>query len=301
MSENLNSENAVLTGAKQTMASWSKVIESYEAVPDIYKGFFNSRLVNTQQFPYTLLTPALVKPKGKTTEKLIYDSMDAIHVLERTGDHVVATSYPYQTVCTVEVGSILLSSWLTISGMTDTDEASVSTIYYNTSSARHFATFMAKLRPLPNGADEAQFKVEKNKFDYLSSLNFKLMNYGRSGLVCGEAVRQILLQPAIKEPIWTMLGNLFQYTLSAAHLVVLTDRELILIQDMKPGRKIKEPHYGGIWQYIPLRSIRSVTWRESENGRLTLSVAVAPDQTIEKLFAVSSKPELEQLCAHFRK
>jgi hypothetical protein len=301
MSKNLNSESAVLTGAKQTMASWSKVVEDHEEVPDIYKSFFEPGSANNRQFPYTVLAPSIVKPKGKTTEKLIYDAVDAIHILERNGSQVVAKSYPYQFVYMVEVGSILLDSWLTISGLTGSDAAGISTIDFNTASARHYTTFMDKLRPASPGADESQLNAEKDKFNYLSALNFKFMNYGRGSLIGGETVRQILLQSEIREPVWALLGDMFQKVISPAHLTILTDRELILIQDAQRGRKVQKSNYGGIWQYIRLSSIKSVTWAKTEEGRLTLSIAISPDKKIEKLFAVSSKPELEQLCAHFTK
>jgi hypothetical protein len=300
MSEKLNSRNAVLTGAKQTMASWSKVIESYEDVPDLYKSFFETQIADKRQFPHMVLAPAIVKPQGKTTEKLIYDTVDDIHILERSGNQVIARSYPYRSVCSVEMGCILLDSWLTISGLTGTGEAGVSTIDYNTSSARHYATFINKLRPLSPGADKTQLSAEQDKFNYLSTLNFKFMNYGRSSLVYGETVSQILLQPEIRESVWAPLGDMFQCTISLAHLVILTNHELILIQDVhERGRKAQKANYGGIWQYIQLRNIRSVTWTETENDRLTLSIAISPDRKIERLFAMSSKAEVERLCASF--
>jgi len=302
MSEDLNSEGAVLTGAKQTMASWSKVVESYEDIPDLYKSFFKTEFADSRKFPYTVLAPAIVKPQGKTTEKLVYDSVDAIHILERNGSRVVTKSYPYRSVHLVEMGSILLDSWLTISGLTSTGEAGVSTIDYNTASARHYATIINKLRPLSQGANQTQLSAEHDKFNYLSALNFKFMNYGRNSLVAGETVSQIILQPEIRAPIWAMLGDMFQRSISAAHLVILTNHELILIQDIHEcGRKAQKANYGAIWQYIQLRNIRSVNWSESENGRLTLSIAVAPNNTINRLFASSSKPELELLRAYFKK
>jgi hypothetical protein len=299
MSENLNSGNAALTGARQTMASWTKVIESYEDVPDIYRGLLETRFANNQQFPYALLTPSIMKPKGRTTEKLICDAFGAIHILERSGDQVAAKSYLYQDVCMIEMGSILLDSWLTIRGVTSTGEAGVSTIDFNTASARHFVTFMDKLRPPSPNADKTQLSAEKDKFNYLSTLHFKFMNYGRGSLIGGETVRQIILQPEIREPVWAMLGDLFQRTISPAHLVILTDRELILIQDAQRGRKVQKVNYGGLWHYIPLRSIRSVAWTETEDGRLSLSIAISPDGKIERLLAVSSRIEVEQLCACF--
>jgi hypothetical protein len=299
MSGEFNSAGAVLTGAKQTMAAWSKVLETREEVPDIYQGCLETWLAYNRQFPYTLLVPSLVKPQGRTTEKLVCDGGDAIHIFERSGDQVVAKIYPYQSVYTVEAGSILLNSWLTINGMTDSGAAEFSTIDFNTASARHFTVFMNKLRPALHGADEAQLRVEKDKFDYLSTLNFKFMNYGRSSLVGGDIVRQILLQPEIREPIWALLGGLFQKVVSPAHLTILTNRELILIQDIPSGKKMQKANYGGIWQYIRLSSVQSVTWAEAENQRLTFSIMVSPDKKIERLFALSSKDELEHLCAHF--
>jgi hypothetical protein len=291
----------MLTGAKQTMSAWTKVIESYEDVPPIYKDFFKTRVTNNQQFPFTLLAPSLVKPKGKTTEKLVYDTDDAIHILEQNGSQVATKSYPYRTICTLEVGSILLSSWLTISGINSTGAVSVSKIDFNTSGARHYETFMNKLRPASVDLGEPELNAEKDKFNYLSALNFKLMNYGRSSLIHGDAVLQIILQPEIKEPIWAILGSLFQRMITPAHLAILTNHELILIEDIGRGRKSYEPRYGGIWQYIPLRSIRSAAWSETANDWLTLLIAVSPDITIEKIFAASNKPELERLCNELQK
>jgi len=193
MPENLNEPDALLTGAKQTMTSWSQVIDSLETVPSVYKNFFETQPPDNQHFPYTLLTPSLLKPGHKTTEKLICDTNSAIHILEHNGSQVITTSFPYQTVCTVEVGSILLNSWLTVGGITSTGLSGTSTIDYNTASARHFSSFLNKLRPTPKD-DETKLKVEKDKFDYLSNANFKLMNFARSSLTGGEIVLQILLQ-----------------------------------------------------------------------------------------------------------
>jgi hypothetical protein len=301
MSRNSNDQGVVLTGAKQTMAAWSKVIESYETVPVIYKVFFETQFTDNQPFPYVVFTPSLVKPRGKTNENLVCDAYDAIHILERNGSQIVTKSYPYQTVCTVEVGSILLSSWLTISGITSAGEASVSTINFNTTSTRYFETFLNKLRPVTHGVGEAEFNAEKDKFNYLSAINFKLMNFGRSSLVHGEIVLHSLLQSEIREPIWTFLGSMFQRTISPAHLTILTNQELILIQDIEHSRETPRPPYGGVWHYIPLRSIKSALLSEAENERLTLSITVSPDKTIEKLFVVSSKPELVKLCAQLQK
>jgi hypothetical protein len=295
MPQDLNSQLSVLTGARQTMSSWSKVIESYEAVPEVYKNFFKPYAEEGQTFPYAILSPSLEKFLHKTTEKLTCDFGDAIHILERTGGQIVVKSYPYKTIRAVEVGNILLSSWITISGVTSEGVVSSSTIDFNAATGeRHFAVFLNKMRPAPLGADEASLKAEKSKFDTLAELNFKFMNFGRSSLVRGEKVIQIILQLGIRKPAWTLLGWTFYRTVSPAHLSILTDKELILIREDERSKEIKGTRYGGVWQYVPLRSIHSVSLSEPLNDLLTLDITLSPDETLKRIFAISSKPELEQ-------
>ena len=294
MSPNLKNPLSLLTGAAQTMSAWSKVIESYDAVPEVYKGFLKPFAGEEQAFPYTIFSPAPDRFPHKTTEKLTCDFNDAIHILERTGSQVVAKSYPYQTIRVLEMGNILLYSWITISGVNSEGLASSSTIEYNAASERHFAVFLNKIRPVPLGADEAGLKVEKDKFDYLSAPNFKFMNYGRSSLVSGEHVIQIVLQPEIREPAWRLLGKTFYRTVSPAHLSILTDKELILIREDERAKEVKGVRYGGIWQYIPLRCIHSVSLTEPSNDLLTLVISLSPDEIRQQIFEVSRRPELDE-------
>ncbi|MBI5297064.1 MAG: hypothetical protein HY869_16420 [Chloroflexi bacterium] len=282
------------------MAAWTRVIDSLENVPADYKYFFEERNIAGQSFPFTLFAPSLVKSKGKTTEKMVCDMDDAIHILERKDGQVIAKSYPYQDVCMLEMGSILLSSWLTVSGITDTGAADTSTIDFNTSGFRYYELFLKKLRPSLEDVREGQSRAEQGKFDYLSTLNFKLMNYGRNSLIGGETVRQVILQPEIKKPVWAMLGDLFQKLVTPPHLTVLTSHELILIEDVGRGRKAHESQYGGIWQYIPLQSIQSADWSETGDDCLTLSLTVTPHQTIEKIFSVGTQTELRQCCVQLQ-
>ena len=294
MAEVLSSQ----TGAKQTMSAWTKVVESSETLPVQYRNFLEAQIKKDQKFPYTLLAPSLVKPRGRTTEKLIVDTGDSIHILERKNNLVDSKSYAYQDICTMELGSILLGSWLTVDGISSSGTADIATIDFNTSSMRHYEVLMKKMRPANSGDQPAN--TEKDKFDFLSEINFKLMNYGRSSLVSGESVRQIIFQPEIKKPFWTLLGDLFQKLVTPPHLTVLTDLELILIEDIGRGRQAHEARYGGIWQYIPLHSIRSAKWLEADEERLTLTITVRTGRVIEKIFAGSNKPELVRLCAQIQ-
>lgn len=298
MSQNLQS--TVLTGAKQTMAAWSRVIESREDVPAVYKNCFDEHFGSDSHFPYVILTPPLDKFARKTTEKLVCDAGDAIYIFERNGSQIDASCYPYRDIYGMEMGIILLDSWLTIRGKTSQGQVSVATIQFNTTSMRHFASILNKLRSAPQAVDEAQIAIEKDKFDYLSAINFKFMNYGRESLIPGETVLQILLQPEIRRPLWTIFGKTFYKTVSLAHLAIITDRELILIRDAERSRKSQLSRYGGVWQFFPLSCLDTLTLLENADKRLTLSIQCRSGQTIEKLFEASRQPELEQFCSQLQ-
>ena len=136
MSENFNHPEPVLTGARQTMMSWSKVIESYDEIPPIYRPILDPLLAASPGFPYIVLAPPLDKFLRKTSEKLICDSPEAIHILERSGDQVLKKSYAYQKIGMLEVGIILLKSWVTLCGENSEGANDCTTLEFNTSRDR---------------------------------------------------------------------------------------------------------------------------------------------------------------------
>jgi hypothetical protein len=301
MSDDIN-KLPTLTGAKQSKLAWSRRIESYEALPEPYKDFFKAELAERSTFPYVILTPPLDKPLRKTTEKLIIERESTIQVLERTGSQVVAKSFPYPAQRILEMGNVLLYSWIRLKGVTTAGLESTALIEFNPATGdRLLAPFLDKMRPTRPGVDEAGFLSEKAKFDHLSVSNLKFMNFGRSSLVRGEKVSQIILQPEILEPASKLLGRTFYRTVTAVHLSILTDQELILIREDERSPKIKGGRYGGIWQFLPLRSLISVSLTGPSNGMLTLTIGLLAGETIQRQFAAASQPELAQFCAKIQK
>jgi hypothetical protein len=284
---------SVLTGARQTMLAWSKVIETYDEVPAVYKGFFDSQLKNGKEFPYVVFAPALAGPIHKSGEKLICEMDETIYLLEKDGNQFVVTGYSPKNIRDIESGSILLSSWLTINGIATDGRSTSSIVVFNTATTSRYKRIFDKIRPAVIGADAAGLNFEKEKFDYLSTQNFKFMNYARSSLVSGEKVISILLQPEIRGQARMFFGT----PIRPAHLTILTDMELILITDgeSKGKTKTRKPEYGGIWRYIPLRSIVSVSQAETADGLITLSLQLSLGGQIDRIFSGSQKNELEQL------
>ena len=106
MASDSDSQLSTFTGARQTMLSWSKVVESYDAVPKAFRSSFKMILGDGAPFPYTVFAPAIAGLRHRTREKLICEVNDAIYVWERIGNQVAVAAYPLETISDLEIGSL---------------------------------------------------------------------------------------------------------------------------------------------------------------------------------------------------
>lgn len=296
MTTESNSELYAMTGARQTMLSWAKVIESFESVPEAFKAAYKTTIGDVDPFPYTVFTPSFSGLKRRTSEKLLCETHDTIYVWERDGSGATLAAYPLKSVSDIESGIILLYSWIAISGVTKAGTVASSVVEFNTATARHFAPFLDKLRFKTKTSDRNQ-NLERDKFNFLAAENFKFMNYAIESLTGAEKVLQSVWQPKIQKPGIT-LGKwvITQVTLSLAHLVILTDRELIIVQDDERSRENRGIRYGGRWQYIPLKNIMTVSILDRPDDLLELSLTLSPgERRLGFIFAAPKKSELVQL------
>jgi hypothetical protein len=301
LTSDLNSQLSTMTGARQTMSSWAKVIESPEGVPKVYRSSFNTVLSHEPTMPYTVFAPAIAGLRHRTTEKLLCEAHGMIYVWERVGDRVALAAYPTETISDLEMGEILLFSWITIGGVTQTGEVTATTIEFNTATSRHFARFVSLIRPTPDPLSGFALDVEQAKFNYLMAESFKFGSFACNSLIEGEQVHQIVWQPKIRKPL-TRLGKLtFYQTLSLPHVVILTDKEFIVIQDDERTRENRGVRYGGKWRYVALKHIGAVAVAAQGNDVVTLSLTLAPGgRRLESIFAASRKEQLARLQAGLR-
>ena len=300
MTQDVQSQNMLMTGARQTMAAWSKLLESREEIPALYQSQFEEHFAEGAAFPYVIWMPALNRTAGWTTEKLICDTPEALYIFEKNGKQVDAFSYVYGDVYSVEDGNILLDAWLMVSGKTQGGEVRVTALHFNMTSKRYFEGILRKLRGFHPDADASALAAQKDKFNALSNRSFKFMNYGRESLLPGETVQGFIHQPGIKNPFFSILGMTFYKPASLAYMVVSTDRELILIQETGNDKELSPARYGGIWQYVPLRCVDSVTVEALTADTVKLLIRCQPDAVIERVFDGAALPELERFCTDLR-
>jgi hypothetical protein len=279
-----------MSAAEQSMQAWARHLYSLAEVPDIYRDFFDTLPV----FPYAVLTPSYEGFLVRVNPKLVCSFDNQIYVLEYRSNRLEVTCYPVQNVSYIEVGTILLKSWIKIGGVTSNGLAS-STFKFNAVTQPFFYPIIEPVRltsPSPN--PPADLQTERDKFNYLLNLHFKFMNYARRSILPGEQVIASLLQPEIQANVLTLLNKTFCRTVSPAHLSILTDREFIFIKEDPETWTDNGTPYGGIWTYIPLNKITAVSLSERDDDTLTLSIHLPENDVVSAIFAMANRSELEQ-------
>ncbi len=293
----------LLTGAAQTKLSWAKLVESYDELPEIYRSFFDSFPNTTGEFPYMVLTPKYEGFIRRENEKLVCRLDHTLHILEKAQNRLNLTSYALEDIHSVEVGMILLKGWITINGISGNGVLTSTTLKFNTVTDRLFAPFLKEIRLFDNATDSSgsrtpDLQAEGKKFDYLLRRNFKFMNYARATILEGETVICSALQPEISAVIVKVFGKAFSRTVATAHILILIDRELIIIEEEPTEPVVGDARYGGIWTYIPLRKIATMSLESTGDSLLDLSVRFAQGGRLDWLFSTQIQPEIDGVLDH---
>jgi hypothetical protein len=287
--------------AEQTRLSWARAIGSYAAVPTAYQDFFEPFLAEGCPFPYTILTPTFEGFIRRTTEKLVCDLGREIDVLTRTGNTFEATCYPLEWISYVELRTVLLDSRIKISGVTKQGIPTSSTFRFSSVTGYLFTPILERIRLAAGDcadSKDAAWGPELEIFDHWASLNYKFMSFARRSLLRGEKVIQAILQPEIRVSAFTILGRTHYRRISPPHATILTDRELIVVRE--DARQRADARYSGVWDYIPLNKIETLSLDEKDDGCLVLSVHLPENERIQLLFQASAKPEVDQLLERHR-
>ena len=291
-----------LTGWEQSRLSWARVAEFYDEVPAAYRDWLTPLLRGREAFPYVVLTPTYEGYFRRETEKLVCMLDGTLHIVERARDRVIPTSYRLGDISAIEVGSILLRGWLTVRGLEVSGLASSTTIRYNTVTDRLFTPFLSEFRTGARPPSGTKLQAERAKFEELLERNYKFMNYSRGSILPGEEVVCYVLQPEIRQHLVRLFGRSLSRCISPTHIVILTDRELIVISEESGSlwQSFGAIKYGGIWQYVPLERISAASIVTRNDGLLTLFLELPRGERLEMLFSTSSRSELESLVARLR-
>ena len=276
--------------------SWAIPLKSYQEIPEVYRSFLDALPPSEMDpFPYTALTPTFRGIHHKPEhERLVCKAGDRIHVLERLGDGFAPTTYCLDSISCVELGTILLYSWITVNGCSVDGRPVSSTLMFNSTTDHVMAPFVEHIRSAWRG-DGAEIRQGGNRFAYLAAANRKFMSYAERSVPPGEFVIQSIYQPPIRRNLLSLPGFSFSRLISTAHLCILTNDELILIRDDDSQRWLRGSPHGAIWHYVPRSKIRSASIDVNGKDVFTLSLCLFGGFQIESLHHASKRDEVEQL------
>ena len=276
---------------EETMRSWVVWLHSIDEVPEIYWDFFASlSLEPDEEFPYTVLMPSYEGSLIRSRPKLVCLVEPDIYVVELRRRMLEVTRFPCADVNYIEAGTILLKSWVKISGVTQ-DGLSTSSFRCNTVTQNFLDPFVDRVRAVTPPFASTDFESEQAKFSYLLDVHFKFMNYARRSILPGEQVIASLVQQEIRSKV---LGTFYR-NITPAHISILTDRELILIAEDKERFTRYGVPYGGIWYYIPLQRITAVSLARRDEHTLTFSIQMPQDDRLNLVFGAANRTEVEEL------
>jgi hypothetical protein len=287
----------ILTGWEQSRLSWARLVEFYDEIPEVYRAWLAPLIRGGGSLPYIVLTPTYEGYFRRENEKLVCLLDGSLHIVERTRDRLIPVSYRLEDISTVEVGAILLRGWITVRGLASSGLPTSSTLRFNTVTDRLFAPFVSAFRLGSRPPSGAGIDAERAKFDALMARDYKFMNYSRDSIMPGEEVLCYVLQPEIREPLISLFGRSLSRCISPTHIVILTDRELIVISEESGSvwQSFGAVKYGGIWQYVPLDRISSASLTTREDGRLNLSVHLPRRERLDLLFSPGARAEMKSL------
>jgi hypothetical protein len=291
-------ESLRLSPTEWAMLTWAEMIESYEDVPDIYKSFFKPLLANGQAFPYTVLTPAFSTSLYQITEKLVCTFDHAVHILEGDGNTWVEQCYPFDGISHVMMKTVWLESRIKISGMTKQGIPASSIMRFNMATDFLLTPIIREIRLNAVDATNVVRNSELEKFDLWDLSNYKFMNFARHSLLGVEKVIYAMLQPEIRASGFNFFGVTFSRTVSPAHAVILSDREMIMIQEEVVGRD--DVKYGVTWDYIPLNKITGLSFSRKDDNLLILFLQLPENEHLEYPFQISMRGEIDLLLKRFR-
>lgn len=284
---------------RQTKMSWATLLTKYEEVPSDFQSFFNSLRQNSEVFPFSIITPSYEGFMQRSTEMLVCLTSDDLFIANKNESSENALKFKLADILHVQFRTVLLESSLKITGYNSKNESVTVILRFNTVSDFLFKKIVKRIRLYSfseNVSDETAL------FDEFRSENYKFANFAQHCLLPGEKVTQLIWQSELLKSLFRfplIFRHFFRRRVFPNHVLMLTDQELILISE--DNHHTHDDRYGGIWEYIKLAKIRSISLDLDQDDILTLSVSLPNDQQIESRYLQTLQPELQTLVNNFKK
>lgn len=279
-----------------SISTWAKLIKCHEEVPVNYKEYFQSLKDNQINFPYTIYMPQDRWGRRATDEKLLYIDENTIYLFENMeGKIIKAICYPFDKITHIEKGKVLLYSWMKIYGEIE-DQYCKSMVEYNSVVENLFNRVLEEIRTDYLSTDGVtHIKEELNDLAYLRDLDYKFYYYANDYIRSGQRIVCTIYQQEIRAKVF----KIFSKRITTVHLTILTDKELILIEE-GPTIKSSMGKYCGVWTFSSIDKINDISVKETDNSDIVcLKICYFDNDSKELYFATARCDDLDTLIRAF--
>jgi hypothetical protein len=155
--------------------------------------------------------------------------------------------------------------------------------------------FMDLLRPSVRGSSATAGDQEPTMLRSLSWHSLKFYNLARSVLRDGDRLLDVLFQPAIRGRVRGLPFPFLGREIAPAHLVVLTESELIIATDIE-GKGSRDDRYGHVRTHLPLAHVVDAGASTRLDGLVSASIGLPAGDAIEVVFERAA--DVEGLVSH---
>lgn len=281
-----------------TIDTWPRWVKNFDELPQSFMESFRNTTLGVDAFPCTVFAPPDTWNRRRTTPKVISVTDNHLLISEKNKKTINNRAIPFNEIICIETGTVLLKSWIKI-GCIHENQVFWESIIYNTVAKRIFENITQKIKEKLLGVMPGPCQQEeKVKFNWLIKPNYKFMNFGKQSIQNGESVIRMLLQQEISEKFY----RYFTKTLTSAHLTILTDKELVIINEGESKNPRQQSRYGGTWHYLPLAQLTKLSISEDlESNLIKFTAHLSGETEVTNLFGSEKRDELMQLLTEFEK
>lgn len=278
--------------SQNTMSQWPIKVKRPEQIPESFVEELDRAF--GAAWPYTVFIPPSKWDVDGKRSKVFSMLDDGVMYFEDMKTEVKQLFYPFENILYVEMGRMLLSSWMTIHGIVG-GQYRQSTVSYNTVRDDLFDPIIKRIRTQISPEKSLLEGENGERLSDLKQLDMEFLNYTKQSLLPGEKIINIIYQPKVLDASGMSIEMLPEHT----HAVVLTDNELILIKEDNHKYKNIHSNYGVIRDFIPLAHIRNVMTESQQTG-LRMHVNIEDRDEVDRVFEQTQSERLANLIQKFK-
>lgn len=275
--------------SKKSVKLCSRIIDNCVDVPFVYKDGFNYLCLDCKEFPFLIYTQD--EENEGLYSQLISLTEGGLFIFDIKNTGVRLTQYPYSDIILIKKTDNTDISTINIEGYFNR-RLFQSKIEFDSSQGYIFNMLLDNIRFKGNLQESTseEKSYEALKLGFLKSLNPRIYDLAMECQLSNSSIKNIVFQKKLLVRKFKILKKLS----IMSHVVILTEDEIIVIEEGRNRKRNPELNIGGCWYFIPINNIISIDISSNDNYLLWFTIELNGNADVKLTFENNLKYELEQ-------